>query len=171
MRELITAFSCLQAAQLLDRLARAAAAVGGTSSAGFVSVDALGARACPVHVHVPPGDPLRVRRWLSESGVLKELAASRAVVRLPRDAAVGEPGFLAVPVPVVARDHLFVWVAGREFGDGEEHLLGRYATAAGRALEAASGLEAAVRLLRGVGAFGAQGRFGTDRITTKRTAG
>ncbi|TDD33448.1 hypothetical protein E1286_42240 [Nonomuraea terrae] len=57
------------------------------------------------------------------------------------------------------------------FGDGEEHLLGRYATAAGRALEAASGLEAAVRLLRGVGAFGAQGRFGTDRITTKRTAG
>ncbi|PZG06797.1 hypothetical protein, partial [Nonomuraea aridisoli] len=116
MRELIAAFSCLDGERLLDRLARAAAAVGGTSCAGFVWVDALGTRARPVHVHVPPGDPLRVRRWLSESGVLKELAVSRAAVRLPRDAAVGEPGFLAVAVPVVARERLFVWVAGREFG-------------------------------------------------------
>ncbi|RVX42073.1 hypothetical protein EDD27_4691 [Nonomuraea polychroma] len=153
MRELVADFSCLQAEDLVARLARGAAAVAGTAYAGFVRVDALRREALPVHVHTPPGDPLRVGRWLAESGVLKELAVSARTLRLPRDAAVGEPGFLASPVPVVAREHTFVWVAGRGFDDGDEHLLGRFATAAGRALEAASGLEAAVRLLRGIRAF------------------
>ncbi|GAA4949718.1 hypothetical protein HD597_002435 [Nonomuraea thailandensis] len=153
MRELLSAFSCLQAAELTDRLARTAAAVAGTAYAGFVRVDALRQEACPVHVHTPPGDPLRLRQWLVESGVLKELAASCEAVRLPPDVSMGEPGFLATPVPVAARDHTFVWVAGRGFCDGDEHLLGRFATAAGRAMEAASGCEAAVRLLRGVRAF------------------
>ncbi|HEX4816145.1 MAG TPA: hypothetical protein VFV66_25655 [Nonomuraea sp.] len=153
MRELIAAFSCLESADLVDRLARAAAAVAGTAYAGFVRVDPLRQEALSVHVHAPPGDPLRVRRWLVESGVLKELAVSPGPVRLTHDPAVGEPGFLATPVPLVTRDHTFVWVAGRGFGDGDEHVLGRFATAAGRALEAASGLEAAVRLLRGVRAF------------------
>ncbi|MGW0203049.1 hypothetical protein [Nonomuraea sp. NPDC003201] len=153
MRELIASFSCLEAVDLLDRLARTAAAVTGTAYAGFVRVDALRLEADAIHTHAPPGDPQRVRRWLAGSGVLKELATVPATVRLARDAAVGEPGFLATPLPLATRDHTFVWVAGRGFGDGDEHLLSRFATAAGRALEAASGLEAAVRLLRGVRAF------------------
>lgn len=68
MRELLSAFSCLQSAELTDRLARTAAAVAGTAYAGFVRVDALRQEACPMHVHTPPGDPLRLRRWLDESG-------------------------------------------------------------------------------------------------------
>ncbi|MEV0621494.1 hypothetical protein AB0I81_49760 [Nonomuraea sp. NPDC050404] len=153
MRELLSSFSCLEPISLIDRLARTAAAVAGTSYSGFVRVDQLRLEAFPVHVHAPPGDPLRVRRWLAESGVLKELAASSATMRMSYDASMGEPGFLAAPVPLAARDHTFVWVAGRGFCDGDEHLLGRFATASGRALEAASGLESAVRLLRGVRAF------------------
>ncbi|MGP3913551.1 hypothetical protein [Nonomuraea sp. 10N515B] len=153
MRELVADFSCLQADDLVDRLARAAAAVAGTAYAGFVRVDPLRREALPVHLHGPPGDPLRIGPWLAESGVLKELALSAGTLRLAQDAAVGEPGFLATLVPVVAREHTFVWVAGRRFGDADEHLLGRFATAAGRALEAASGLEAAVRMLRGIRAF------------------
>ncbi|MEV0384598.1 hypothetical protein [Nonomuraea sp. NPDC050643] len=153
MRELLATFACLEPVGMTDRLARTAAAVAGTAYAGFVRVDPLRQEAWPVHVHTPPGDPQRVRRWLVESGVLKELAVSSVAVRLARDVTVGEPGFLATPVPVAARDHTFVWVAGRGFADGDVHLLSRFATAAGRALEAASGLEAAVRLLRGVRAF------------------
>lgn len=153
MRELITAFSCLEVADVIDRLARGAAAVAGTAYAGFVHVDALRREARTVCVHAPPGDPLRVRRWLSESGVLKELAASPVAVRLAPDAAMGEPGFLALPVPVQARDHTYVWVAGRDFEERDEHLLSRFATAAGRAMEAACGLETAVRLLRSVRSF------------------
>ncbi|MGW0803863.1 hypothetical protein [Nonomuraea sp. NPDC002799] len=153
MRELITLFSCLEAADLVDRLARAAAAVADTAYSGFVRVDTLRREAHAIHVHAPPDDPLRVCLWLAESGVLKELAAEEAPVRLARDVTVGEPGFLAAPVPTVARDRTFVWVAGRGFEVDDEHLLGRFATAAGRALEAASGLDAAVRLLRGVRSF------------------
>ncbi|MEV4178187.1 MULTISPECIES: hypothetical protein [unclassified Nonomuraea] len=153
VRELIASFSCLEAGDLLERLARTAAAVAGTGYSGFVRVDALRQEASAVHVHAPPGDPLGLRRWLAESGVLKELAASSVTVRLAHDASMGEPGFLATPVPVAARDHTFVWVAGRGFCDRDEHLLSRFATATGRALEAASGLEAAVRLLRGVRSF------------------
>ncbi|KAB8195220.1 hypothetical protein FH608_012665 [Nonomuraea phyllanthi] len=153
MGELIASLSRLEAACLVARLARAAAAVTGAAYAGFVGVDALRREASAIHVHAPPDDPLGVRRWLEESGVLKELATSAATVRLARDVTVGEPGFLAAEVPLATRDHAFVWVAGRGFGDGDEHLLGRFATASGRALEAASGLEAAARLLRGVQAF------------------
>jgi len=147
VRELITVFSAVELTDLIDRLARAAAAVASTAYAGFVRVAPLREEASCVHVHGPPGDPLRLRAWLHESGVLKELAVSAAALRLPCDRTVGEPGFLAAPVPASACDHPFVWVAGREFCDADEHLLSRYATAAGRALEAA------VRLLRGVRAF------------------
>ncbi|MFG1619121.1 hypothetical protein [Nonomuraea wenchangensis] len=153
MRELISACSGLEAADLVDRLARAAAAVANTSYAGFVRADPLREEARSMYAHTPPGDPLRVRSWLAESGVLKELASAVEPVRMAYDARVGEPGFLATPVPAVSCDHLYVWVAGRDFCDADEHLLSRYAIAAGRALEAASGLEAAVRLLRGVRAF------------------
>ncbi|MEW9551634.1 hypothetical protein [Nonomuraea sp. NPDC050783] len=153
MRELISAFSALEAADLVDRLARAAAAVANTRYAGFVRVDPLRRAARPTHVYAPPGDPLGVRPWLAGSGVLKELAAAADPVRLARDASMGEPGFLATPVPLDSCDHTFVWVAGRGFCDGDEHLLSRFSMAAGRALEAASGLDAAVRLLRGVRAF------------------
>ncbi|MEU8246526.1 hypothetical protein [Nonomuraea sp. NPDC048916] len=153
MHELITSFSCLDATRLIDRLARTAAAVTGTTYAGFVRADALRETAHAVHVLTPPGDPLRVRPWLAESGVLKTLAASPAPMLLTRDPSVGEPGFLATPVPLATRDHALLWVAGRVFSDRDEDLLSRFATAAGRALEAASGLEAAVRQLRGVHAF------------------
>ncbi|MEU5867749.1 hypothetical protein ABZ815_41735 [Nonomuraea sp. NPDC047529] len=153
MRDLISAFSCLEVADVIDRLARAAAVVAGTAYAGFVHVDVLRREARPVHVHAPPGDPLRVRRWLTESGVLKELAVAEEALRLARDETMGEPGFLAVPVPAQLRDHTFVWVAGRGFQEGDEHLLGRFATAAGRAVEGARGLETAVRLFRGVRTF------------------
>ncbi|MEV4396730.1 hypothetical protein [Nonomuraea sp. NPDC049607] len=153
MRDLISAFSCLEIADVIDRLARAAAVVAGTAYAGFVHVDVLRREARPVHVHAPPGDPLRVRRWLTESGVLKELAVVEEALRLARDETMGEPGFLAVPVPAQVRDHTFVWVAGRGFQEGDEHLLGRFATAAGRAVEGARGLETAVRLFRGVRTF------------------
>lgn len=102
MRELIASCSCLEAEDLIERLASTAAAVTGTAYAGFVCVDALRQDAAPVHVHAPPGDPLRLRRWLTESGVLRQLPAS---VRLARDVTVGEPGFLATTVPIATRDH------------------------------------------------------------------
>ena len=153
MRELIASFSCLDPTGLIDRLSRTAAAVTGTAYAGFVRVDQLREVAQAVHVQAPPVDPLRVRLWLKESGVLKTLAASSGPVLIVPDPSIGEPGFLAMPLPLATMDHAFVWVAGRRFAEPDEHLLSRFATAAGRALEAASGLEAAIRLLRGVQAF------------------
>ncbi|MEU7838770.1 hypothetical protein [Nonomuraea sp. NPDC049129] len=153
MRELIASFSCLDPAGLIDRLSGTAAAVTGTAYAGFVRVDALREVAQAVNVHAPPVDPLRVRPWLQESGVLKTLATRSVRLLIVPDASMGEPGFLAMPVPLATREHVFLWVAGRRFGEREEHLLSRFATASGRALEAASGLEAAIRLLRGVQAF------------------
>ncbi|WP_219514697.1 hypothetical protein [Nonomuraea ceibae] len=153
MRELISAFSCLDRAGLTDRLARAAATVARAAYAGFVRCDPLREEAHAVHTHGPPGDPLRMRAWLAESGVLKELAAADGPLCLARDASVGAPGFLATPVPLTTCDHVSLWVAGRAFDTADEHLLGRFATAAGRALEAAGDLEAATRLLRGVQAF------------------
>ncbi|GAA2270627.1 hypothetical protein GCM10010149_10030 [Nonomuraea roseoviolacea subsp. roseoviolacea] len=154
VHELIRSFACPDAAALADLLARAAASLSGTGYAGLVRVDPLRETAHAVHVHAPPGDPLRVRPWLAGSGVLKLLTVSDRPVRLSRDVAAGEPGFLAAPVPLAVREHLRLWVAGRDFGDHDEHLLSRLATAGGRALEAASGLDAAARLLRGVHAFG-----------------
>jgi hypothetical protein len=56
-------------------------------------------------------------------------------------------------VPPATHAQAFLWVAGWPFDDVDEHLLGRVATAAGRALEGARSLEAAVRLLRSVQAF------------------
>ncbi|WP_219460711.1 hypothetical protein [Nonomuraea rhizosphaerae] len=153
MRELIASFTCLDPAGLIDRLSRTAAAVAGTAYAGFVRVDVLREVAHTVNVHAPPGDPLRVRPWLEESGVLKALSAAPGPLLIAPDLVLGEPGFLAMPLPLATCDHGFVWVAGRRFGEPDEHLLSRFATAAGRALEAATGLEAAVRLLRGVQAF------------------
>lgn len=158
MGELIDAFCFLDAEELLDRLAGSAAVVAGTRYAGFVEVDRLQEAARAVCVYAPARDPLGVRCWLAESGVLKSLAGCSDPLRLPRDPAVGEPGFLAMPIPLATHDHAFVWVAGRAFDDGDEHLLSRFATAAGRAMEAASGLEAAARLLRGVRAFSHQVR-------------
>ncbi|WP_143590415.1 hypothetical protein [Thermoactinospora rubra] len=153
LRELIVVFSRVDAEEVLDRLALTAAAVAGTGCAGLVEVDVRQELARPVRVHVPPGDPLRIRAWLRDSSVLKVLAAGRGPIRLAGDAAAGEPGFLAVPVPLATFEQAYVWAAGRSFDDADEHLLGRFATAAGRALEAARGLEAAVRMLRGVQAF------------------
>lgn len=151
--ELIDAFSCLDTDELLERLAGSAAVVVGATYAGFVEVDRLQESARAFHVHGPARDPLRVRSWLTESGVLKELAVCSDALALPWDPSVGEPGFLAMPIPLATHDHAFLWVAGRRFCDDDEHLLSRFATAAGRALEAASGMEAAARMLRGVRAF------------------
>ncbi|MFI6297397.1 hypothetical protein ACIBEJ_37790 [Nonomuraea sp. NPDC050790] len=153
VHELIQDFSRVDVGALIERLARSAAVVTDADYAGLVQVDPLQELARSVALHGPPGDPLRVRTWLAESGVLKELAACHEPVLLPRDLPVGEPGFLAVPVPLATREQAFLWIAGRDFDDADAHLLGRFATAAGRALEAASGMEAAVRLLRGVQAF------------------
>lgn len=153
MRELIRTFSAVDVEQLTERLARSAAAMVATSYAGFVQVDPLGVTARAVHVLAPPHDPLRVRSWLATSGVLKELVAASRPLLLARDPAVDEPGFLAAPVPLTTRERAFLWVAGRRFSDVDEHLLGRFATASGRALESASGMQAAVRLLRGVQSF------------------
>ncbi|MFG1946506.1 hypothetical protein [Nonomuraea sp. NPDC048826] len=153
MRELVSTFTCVSSAGLMERLARTAAAVVRVGYAGFVRVDPLREDACAVLVHVPPGDPLRVRPWLAESGVLKELAVAPGPVLLACDRSVGAPGFLAMPVAAATSDHAFLWAAGRAFDERDEHLLGRFATAAGRALEASTGLEAAARLLRGVQGF------------------
>lgn len=150
MRELVSSFTCLESSRLMESLARAAAAVVRVGYAGFVRVDPLREEASAVVTHVPPGDPLRVRLWLAECGVLKELAVSRGPVRLACDRSVGTPGFLATPMATVTCDHAFLWAAGRAFDDRDEHLLGRFAIAAGRALEASNGLEAAARLLRSV---------------------
>ncbi|MFI6478183.1 hypothetical protein ACIBH1_09645 [Nonomuraea sp. NPDC050663] len=150
---LVAELSRVNAEQLLDRMARAAAAVTGAGCAGFVEVDPLQDCAWPVRVHVPPGDPQRVRRWLAESGALKTLATACGAVRLAADPEFGEPGFLAVPMPLATHAQAYLWVAGRAFDDIDEHLLGRFATAAGRALEGARSLEAAARMLRAVQAF------------------
>ncbi|WP_214324024.1 hypothetical protein [Nonomuraea sediminis] len=151
--EFIAALPRLDSAELMADLAAFAAAVLAVDYAGFVRADPLREAARPVYVLAPPGDPLRVRPWLAESGVLKELALSADPVRLPRDPSVGEPGFLAAPIPMATLDHGFLWAAGRGFRERDEHLLGRLAAAAGRALEAACELEAAARMLRGVQAF------------------
>lgn len=150
---LIDTFTCLNVEELCARLAGSAAVLAAVPYAGFVEVDPLQERAALAHVHGPARDPLRVRGWLAHSGVLKTLATSSDPVALPWDPACGEPGFLAVPVPLATFDAAFLWVAGRPFDDGDEHLLGRFAVACGRAMEAAQGLEAAIRLLRGVHAF------------------
>ncbi|MFI6601074.1 hypothetical protein ACIBHX_32915 [Nonomuraea sp. NPDC050536] len=151
--EFIAAFSRLDGAELMSELTAFAAAVLAVDYAGFVRIDRLREAAHPLHVLAPPGDPLRVRAWLAESGVLKELALSSDPVRLARDPSVGEPGFLATPVPMATLDHGYLWAAGRGFCERDEHLLGRLSAAAGRALEAACELEAAARMLRGVQAF------------------
>ncbi|MEV0587316.1 hypothetical protein [Nonomuraea sp. NPDC050310] len=153
VHDLVAALRRLDADEVLDRLVRSAAALAGTGCAGLVEVDALRECAWPVRVQAPPGDPLRVRAWLAESVTLKVLAGAEGGVRLPYEPEFGEPGFLAVPVPMATRGQAYLWAAGRAFDDGDEHLLGRLATAGGRALEAARGLEAAVRMLRGVQAF------------------
>lgn len=153
MRELVATFTCLSSARLMERLARTAAAVVRVDYAGFVRVDPLREEARAVTTHVPPGDPLRVRPWLAESGVLKELAVSYGPVLLAWDRQARAPGFLAVPLGAATCDHAFLWTAGRAFDDRDEHLLGRFAIAAARALEASTGLETAARLLRGVQAF------------------
>lgn len=153
MRELVSTFACLDSAGLMDRLARTAAAMVRVGYAGFVRVDPLREEACAVMTHAPPGDPLRIAAWLAESGVLKELAASAGPVLLACQWPAGAPGFLATPVATATCDHAFLWAAGRDFDDRDEHLLGRFATAAGRALEASDGLEAAARLLRAVQAL------------------
>ncbi|MEU7892994.1 hypothetical protein AB0B45_09010 [Nonomuraea sp. NPDC049152] len=153
VKELIESFSQVESEALLDQVVLCAAAVGGTPYAGFVDVVPLQELAYPSHVLAAPGDPLGVSRWLVESGVLKELAIASDPVLLVQDWSVGVPGFLAVPVPLATRDQAYLWVAGRRFTEREEHLLGRLAAAAGRAIEASRGLEVAARMLRSVHAF------------------
>ncbi|GAA2372176.1 hypothetical protein [Nonomuraea africana] len=153
VKELIESFSRTEADDLLGQVVRCAAAVGGTSYAGFAEVDPLQELACLTHALIPRDDRLGVRAWLEESGTLKELATGSDPVLVAKDPSLGAPGFLAVPVPLATRDLVYLWVAGGRFTDREEHLLGRLALACGRALEASRGLEAAARMLRSVHAF------------------
>ncbi|GGS55861.1 hypothetical protein GCM10010156_13000 [Planobispora rosea] len=152
---LIETFAGHDADDLVAQVVAAAATVCSTGYAGLVEVDPVEESAVPVHVHAPPGDPLRVRRWLRDGTVLKTLATRCRPVLLPRDSALGHPGFLAVPVPLATIGQAYLWVAGRLFDHRDEDLLVRFATAAGRALEAARGFEAATRILRSIHAFNA----------------
>ncbi|MBG0833031.1 hypothetical protein HS041_35600 [Planomonospora sp. ID67723] len=153
LRGLIEVFSGLDAESMIEQVVAAAATVCATGYAGLVEVDPVEERASLVHLHAPPGDPLAVRRWLRDGTALKTLATRHRPVSLSRDPALGHPGFLAVPVPLTTRGGASLWVAGRPFDHRDEDLLVRFATAAGRALEAAHGFEAATRILRSVHAF------------------
>ncbi|GAA5075831.1 GAF domain-containing protein [Thermocatellispora tengchongensis] len=153
LRVLIERFAGHDPDDLAATLVTAAATLCGTGCGGLVEVVPADEHAFPVHTLTPPGDPLDVRRWLADSGVLKMLAAGSDPVLLPRDPALNDPGFLGVPLPLGTRRQAYLWVAGRRFGEQDEDLLVRFAAAAARALEAASGFEAAARLLRAVHAF------------------
>jgi hypothetical protein len=153
LRGLIEAFAGPAADHLVEQVVAAAAAVCSAGYAGLVEVDPVAESARPVHVHTPPGDPLAVRRWLRDGTVLTTLAARSDPLLLPREERTGQPGFLAVPVPLASRGQACLWVAGRRFDHRDEDLLVRFATAAGRAMEAAQGFEAATRMLRSVHAF------------------
>ncbi|MFC4062147.1 hypothetical protein ACFOWE_27915 [Planomonospora corallina] len=153
LRVLIESFARPGPDRLVEQVVAAAATVCSAGYAGLVEVDPVAESAHPVHVHTPPGDPLALRRWLRDSAVLTTLAARSDPIRLPGEEAADRPGFLAVPVPLAARGRAYLWVAGRCFDHWDEDLLVRFATAAGRAMEAAHGFEAAVRMLRAVHAF------------------
>ncbi|MBG0816793.1 hypothetical protein [Planomonospora sp. ID82291] len=153
LRGLIESFAGPGEGRLVEQVVATAAAVCSAGYAGLVEVDPVAERARPVHVHAPPGDPLAVRRWLRDGTVLTTLAARSDPLRLPREERTGQPGFLAVPVPLASRGQAYLWVAGRGFDHRDEDLLVRFATAAGRAMEAAQGFAAAVRMLRSVHAF------------------
>ncbi|MDF5753809.1 hypothetical protein [Spongiactinospora sp. TRM90649] len=153
LRALIDCFSGHDSAGMVGRLVEAAAAVAGTRYAGLIEVEPADERAFRVLERTPPGDPQRVGRWLTGSGVLRTLATGSDPIRLPRDPSAYAPGFLAVPIPLSTRRQAYLWVAGRGFDDADEHLLVRLAWAAGTALEAACGLETATRALRSVHAF------------------
>ncbi|GGK66895.1 hypothetical protein Ppa06_23530 [Planomonospora parontospora subsp. parontospora] len=153
LRGLIETFAGPGADHLVEQVVAAAAAVCSAGYAGLVEVGPVAENARPVHMHAPPGDPLAVLRWLRDGTVLTTLAARSDPLRLPREERTGQPGFLAVPVPLASRGQAYLWVAGRRFDHRDEDLLVRFATAAGRALEAAQGFEAATRMLRSVHAF------------------
>ncbi|MCG5214919.1 GAF domain-containing protein [Streptosporangium sp. KLBMP 9127] len=155
---LIASFAGHDPGDLIDRLVEAAAALCAVRCSGLVEVEPADELAFPMRSRIPPGDPLQVSRWVQESGVLKILATNSDPVRLPRDAGMGDPGFLAAPIPLSTRRQAYLWVAGRRFDGHDEELLTRFAVAAGRALEAACGFEAATRMLRAVHAFSAAER-------------
>nr|BFE80054.1 hypothetical protein GCM10020093_026550 [Planobispora longispora] len=83
LESLIETFAGHDADDLIERVVAAAATVCSTGYAGLVEVDPVEESAVPVHVHVPPGDPLRVRRWLRDGAVLKTLATRCRPVFLP----------------------------------------------------------------------------------------
>ncbi|MFB9880600.1 hypothetical protein ACFFMN_21855 [Planobispora siamensis] len=153
LQSLIETFTGLDADDLIDQVVAAAATVCSTGYSGLVQVDPVQESATLVRLHTPPGDPLAVESWLQDGPVLKTLATRCHPIRLPRDSVLGHPGFLAVPVPLATREEAYLWAAGRPFDHRDEDLLVRFATAAGRAMEAARGFEAATRLLRSVHAF------------------
>ncbi|GAA3113691.1 hypothetical protein GCM10010466_00980 [Planomonospora alba] len=167
LRTLIESFAGPGADRLVEQVVAAAATVCTTGYAGLVEVDPVAENVHPVHVHTPPGDPLALRRWLRDSAVLATLAARSDPLLLPMEES---PGFLAVPVPLAARGQAYLWVAGRRFDHRDEDLLVRFATAAGRAMEAAHGFEAAVRMLRAVHAF-ARLSCGRDHPARQAPAG
>jgi hypothetical protein len=153
MRELFSALAGPDADALAGRVVTVAAAIASAEYAGLVEIDPSGQEAWPREQCAPPGDPLEVERWLRDSEVLKTLAATCGPVILPRDPYLGHPGFLAVPVPLGTLRQCRLWVAGHDFAEREQELLSRFATVAGRLLEAATGMEAALRMLRAVHAF------------------
>ncbi|MCK2215899.1 hypothetical protein MF672_019160 [Actinomadura sp. ATCC 31491] len=153
LRALTDVLAAHDAEQLIDGLVGVAAEICGADHAGLVEVDAVRGVAHSLHVRTPPGDPLGVLRWLESGDALAALAAGGDPVRL--DAVRFR--VLSVPVPLNTRHQASLWVAGGDFDDHDEEFLVRFATAAGRMLEAHRDLQAAVRLLRAVQAFAVPG--------------
>ncbi|MBO3748484.1 hypothetical protein J5X84_20610 [Streptosporangiaceae bacterium NEAU-GS5] len=139
---LLATFTEVDCDILLDRLLDAAAAICRTTCAGFAENTYAGV--VPVRWRLPYQDPGGVGAWVRDIGI-PALTGSRGPVVMPP-----EPGFLAVPMALAMHAQPYLWVAGRGFDELDEHLLTRFATAAGRALEGARGFEAAGRLLRAV---------------------
>jgi hypothetical protein len=139
---LLATFTEVDCDILLDRLLDAAAAICRTTCAGFAEDTHSGVT--PVRWRLPYADPAEVGAWVRDNGI-PALAGARGPVLVPP-----EPGFLAVPMALAMHTQAYLWVAGRGFDDLDEHLLTRFATAAGRAVEGARGFEAAGRLLRAV---------------------
>lgn len=151
--ELTGFLAAVDATTVIERLVDAAATVSSACYAGLVEVDTVDEHSVLKRLHAARGDADRFRDWLHGCGVLKILSTSSDPVRLACDPEGGDPGFLAVPIPLGTRRQAYLWVAGRSFGDHEEELMARLATAGGRLLEAVCGIEEAVRMLRAVHAF------------------
>ncbi|AQZ63190.1 unnamed protein product [[Actinomadura] parvosata subsp. kistnae] len=153
LRQLIDAISACHSRRLFEQIVTVAAEICGTGYAGLVEAGAPPQFAQLIQMTMPPGDPLRVRRWLGSGNVLLALAGQSEPIHVD----MGRFRLLSVPVPLNTRSHAAIWVAGSDLDEHAEEYLIRFATAAGRVLEAHRDLEEAGRMLRAVQAFSLAG--------------